>query len=231
MIYRAPIKIILSIGTFFVRRGKTAVSQQIAVPSNWELQGFGNYTYGNGYTNDKVGRSDEQGIYRRAFTASGQWRKSKVFIVFEGVMTDAEVKLNGQLAGPVHQGGFYQFKYEITNLINYADSNRLEVTVSKQSANKSVNRAEREGDFWALAGIFRPVYLQIVPETFIDKIAIDAKANGSFALHATIGGGNKGDRLEAQVQLVSGMNVGELLTTDASLATVTVRNNFKQVKL
>ena len=38
-------------------------------------------------------------------------------IVFDGVMTDTEVKINGQLAGPVHQGSFYQFKYDITDKV------------------------------------------------------------------------------------------------------------------
>ncbi|MBA2760765.1 MAG: glycoside hydrolase family 2 [Segetibacter sp.] len=216
---------------FFCTKGQNSGKwTKIAVPSNWELQGFGGYTYGNGYNIPKEGRSNEQGIYKYAFTASRQWKNKRVFIVFEGVMTDAEVKINGQFAGPVHQGGLYQFRYDITNLINYTDSNRLEVTVSKQSSNKSVNRAEREGDFWALAGIFRPVYLEIVPETFISKVAIDAKANGAFKLIASIGNGKKGDKLEVQIKEINGTNVGKPFTTDASLTAVTIQNQFQQIK-
>ncbi len=113
---------------FFCTKGQNSGKwTKIAVPSNWELQGFGNYTYGN--TNDKGGRSDEQGLYKYAFPASVQWKNKKLFIVFEGVMTDAEVKINGQLAGPLHQGGFYQFRYDVTNLVQYNISNILEVTV------------------------------------------------------------------------------------------------------
>jgi hypothetical protein len=49
---------------------------QIAVPSNWELQGFGTYNYGH----DKV-KSNEQGLYKHEFLA-GNWQGKKVFIVF-----------------------------------------------------------------------------------------------------------------------------------------------------
>ena len=97
----------------------------IGVPSNWELQGFGNYNYGN----DKK-KADEQGKYRRTFSVPADWGDKRIFLVFEGVMTDTEVWLNGQSAGPKHQGGLYRFKYEITDLVKAGD-NLLEVTVSK----------------------------------------------------------------------------------------------------
>ena len=76
-------------------------------------------------------------------------------------MTDTEVKLNGQTVG-IHQGGFYRFKFEITDFVK-TGSNLLEVKVSKLSKDESVNRAERQGDFWALGGIYRPVYIEVVP--------------------------------------------------------------------
>ena len=216
---------------FFCTKGQNSGRwTKIPVPSNWELQGFGNYTYGNGYTIEKNGRSDEQGLYKYNFPASPAWKSRRIFIVFEGVMTDAEVKINGRLAGPVHQGGFYQFRYDVTNLVQYNKTNLLEVTVSKQSANKSVNRAEREGDFWALGGIFRPVYLEIVPQTFIDKIAINAGANGSFELRTNITNHKVGDITEAQVQELNGTNVGELFSASVSSAPVFLKNQFRQIE-
>ncbi len=60
-------------------------------------------------------------------------------------MTDAEVKVNGKLAGPVHQGAFYRFKYNITDKLLAGKPNLLEVTVSKISADESVNNAETAG--------------------------------------------------------------------------------------
>ncbi|MDO9376604.1 MAG: glycoside hydrolase family 2 TIM barrel-domain containing protein [Ferruginibacter sp.] len=174
----------------------------IAVPSNWEQQGFGGYSYGH----DKV-KTEEEGLYRHNFTIDQRWSQKKVFIVFEGSMTDTEVKINGQQVGPVHQGGFYRFKYDISSFLKYGARNLLEVKVSKQSTNASINRAERGGDFWALGGIFRPVYLELLPETFIDRVAINATADGMLKLHVFAGNARKGDMVSAQLQTLAGKNI------------------------
>ena len=79
----------------------------IAVPSCWEQQGFGSYNYGH----DKFeNRLNETGTYKYKFAIPANWKNRQVVIVFDGVMTDAQVKINGKLAGPIHQGAFYQFR-------------------------------------------------------------------------------------------------------------------------
>ena len=181
--------------------------EKIAVPSNWELQGFGAYNYGH----DKV-KADEEGLYKHAFKVPALKKGKRVFIVFEGSMTDTEVKINGHLAGAVHQGSFYQFKYDITSLIKPGESNLLEVRVSKMSANASVNKAERNGDYWVFGGIYRPVYLEIVPETFIERVAIDAKADGAFNMDVYHAHAHEGQVIEAQIQKLSGEHVGKLFS-------------------
>ncbi len=190
---------------FFCTKGMNSGKwTTIDVPSNWEQQSFGGYSYGH----DKV-KTDEQGLYKYRFNVSKQWNNKKVFIVFEGSMTDTEVKINGKPAGTVHQGGFYRFKYDITGLIKYGATNLLEATVSKMSAQASVNKAERNGDFWTLGGIYRPVYLEIVPQTFIDRVAIDAKADGTFNMDVYAMNVNSSNTIEAQVQKLNGENVGK----------------------
>lgn len=149
----------------------------IPVPSNWELQGFGTYHYGN-----EKEDSLETGLYKHRFTVPASWQSKQIFIVFDGAMTDTEVWINGQLAGPVHQGGFYRFRYDITPLLKIGQGNTLEVRVSKLSANQSVNEAERGADFWVFGGIFRPVFLEAYPRQHIVRTAIDARADGTFAM-------------------------------------------------
>ncbi|MEP6746805.1 MAG: glycoside hydrolase family 2 TIM barrel-domain containing protein [Bacteroidota bacterium] len=190
---------------FFCTKGMNSGKwTKIAVPSNWEQQSFGGYSYGH----DKV-KTDEQGLYKYRFNVLKEWSNKRVFIVFEGSMTDTEVKINGKSAGSTHQGGFYRFKYDITHLLKYGSSNLLEATVSKMSAQASVNKAERNGDFWTLGGIYRPVYLEIVPATFIDRVAIDAKADGSFNMDVFAVNTNSSNTIEAQVQKLNGENVGD----------------------
>lgn len=163
---------------------------KIQVPSHWEQQGFGTYNYGRDYRT--YGRNfrfaDEKGMYKHSFSVPASWRNKKVFIVFEGSMTDTDVKINGKSAGKIHQGAFYRFKYDITDKLNFGADNLLEATVSKMSSDVSVNNAERLADYWVFGGIFRPVYLEAVPKEYIDYVAIDAKADGSFAMQAFVKG-------------------------------------------
>jgi hypothetical protein len=56
----------------------------------------------------------------------------RVFIVLEGTMTDTEVRVNGASVGPVHRGGFYRFKHDITDFIRLGEQNDVEIDVSKQ---------------------------------------------------------------------------------------------------
>ena len=190
---------------FFCTNGRNSGTwSKIAVPSNWELQGFGTYHYGRP---DLV--ANEKGLYKYEFTVPAKWEKKKVFIVFEGSMTDTDVKINGKSAGPVHQGAFYRFKYDISELLSFNGKNTLEVTVSKESSNESVNRAERISDFWVFGGIFRPVYLEAVPVQFIDHVAIDARADGSFSMDVFSAGSGKVSKVVAQVQTLDGKPFGK----------------------
>lgn len=164
---------------FFCSKGMNSGRwRKIAVPSCWETQGFGEYTYGR-YYKKKDGRvSDETGSYRHTFNVPKEWNGKKVELVFEGVMTDATVTVNGQSAGDTHQGGFTSFSYDISSLINYGKKNKLEVLVEKQSKNRSVNAAERRADWWLFGGIYRPVYLRALPRKHIERVAVDAHADG-----------------------------------------------------
>src|SRR6266700_5818774 len=112
------------------RAGEPAM---IPVPSNWELHGFGSYNYGQ----DAAKKSDEHGLYRTRFSVPEAWAGRHIRLVFEGVMTDATVKINGRSAGPTHAGAFYRFHYDVTSLVKFgeAEANLLEVDVAKVSAN------------------------------------------------------------------------------------------------
>ena len=184
---------------FFCTEGrKSGTWTKIPVPSNWELKGFGTYQYGVDRQHNPFPK--EQGKYKFDFSVPQSWRNRVVRIVFEGSMTDTEVWINGRSAGPVHQGSFYRFKYDITPLLKFDGPNLLEVTVSKESSNASVNNAERLGDYWNFGGIFRPVYLEALPQAFIDWTAIDARADGSFSVSVNLAGDlSKASRVTGQI--------------------------------
>ena len=170
---------------FFCTAGRNSGEwKKIAVPSCWEQQGFGNYNYGRDYkTNGKNARFyDEKGMYKYQFKVPSNWKGQKINIVFDASMTDTEVKINGKSAGAIHQGAFYRFKYDISALLSFDKLNMLEVTVSKMSADASVNNAERLADYWVFGGIFRPVFLEATPKKYIEYVGIDAQADGKFTM-------------------------------------------------
>ena len=177
----------------------------IPVPSCWELQGFGTYNYGH-----DASPGAEQGRYRHTFTVPADWQGRSVQLVFEGSMTDTEVKVNGLSAGPVHQGAFYQFRFEVGGLLRYggSESNLLEVTVSKRSSNSSINAAEREADYWIFGGIFRPVRLEARPVQSLQRVAIDARADGALNTIVHVNGIGEALTVHAQVENAQGQPVG-----------------------
>lgn len=154
--------------------------KKIEVPCNWELQGFGDYTYGRWYTVKGATPSDEEGTYRHRFDVPKQWNGQRVLLWFDGVMTDTEVFINGQSAGDMHQGGFYRFGYDITPLLQFGRRNLLEVKVAKHSANASINAAERKADWWLFGGIYRPVWLEVVPEVHMRHFVLDGQQDGTL---------------------------------------------------
>ncbi len=175
---------------FYCTNGQNANRwKKIGVPSNWELQGFGEYTYGRWYKNPAIKEpSQETGFYKHRFTIPASWKGKAVRIVFEGVMTDTEVKVNSQLAGDVHRGGFYRFSYDISDKVNYGKANMLEVKVNKHSADPSVNAAERKADWWLFGGIYRPVYLEAMPVQHISHVAVDARMDGFLSAKISLSG-------------------------------------------
>jgi hypothetical protein len=192
---------------------RSGVWGSVPTPSNWEFSGYGTYNYGGTLT------PGENGHYRHSFTPPASWAGRQVFLVFEGSMTDTTVLVNGVSAGPTHQGAFYRFRYDVTSLVHLGQSNLLEVTVDKDSAETSVNQAEREGDYWNFGGIFRPVYLQAFPTARVDRIAVRAEASGAFAADVYLAGAVPNGRVTAQVKTLDGTNVGGSVSASVAAGT------------
>ncbi len=124
----------------------------IPVPSNWEFEGFGYYTYGTDRPDYET--NPETGYYKRTFKLASV--KDKYFrLVFQASMTDTQVKINGKSAGALHQGGYTQFSYDISDLVKKGD-NLIEVEVSKPSKDANLQHAERVAVFGCLGAFTAP---------------------------------------------------------------------------
>ncbi len=157
---------------------------KIGVPSCWELQGFGTYQYGMRFYGKATpeGIADEKGMYKTEFTLPKKWEGWQIQLVFEAVFTDANVTINGRKAGAgLYQGGYTRHTIDVSDRVFFGTKkNRLEVEVSKESANPQVNLAERRADYWNFGGIWRPVFIVAKPARNIQRVAINAKADGWF---------------------------------------------------
>jgi len=190
---------------FTVTGGRRAGEKTtIPVPSNWELQGFGTYNYGQ----EMEHKADEHGHYRLNFTVPAAWKGRTIRLVFDGVMTDATVKVNGRSAGPTHIGAFYEFRYDVTALVKLGGTNLLEVDVAKVSSDPDTERGERFADYWVFGGIFRPVLLEAEPAQAIEHAAIDGQASGGLRVAVTLGRVRDADRVVGQVTTRDGQAVG-----------------------
>lgn len=197
---------------FFCTDGRNSGKwTKIGVPSCWELQGFGTYQYGITFYGKAFpeGVADEKGMYKYEFEVPEKFRGQQVNLVFEASMTDTEVKVNGRKVGSKHQGAFYRFSYNVTDFLKYGKKNLLEVTVSKESENASVNLAERRADYWNFGGIFRPVFLEVKPAVNLRHIAIDAQMDGSFRANCYTNISNDGMSIRAQIQDNKGKKLTE----------------------
>lgn len=114
--------------------------------------------------------------------------------------------------GVIHQGGFYEFSYDVTDNLNFGASNLLEVTVRKKSANTSVNEAERTADYWVFGGIYRPVYLEARPATNVERVAVDAKASGQITVHSFLSGVTSPCTVAARVSDMNDIPLGTEFT-------------------
>ncbi|WP_307996059.1 glycoside hydrolase family 2 TIM barrel-domain containing protein [uncultured Bacteroides sp.] len=197
---------------FFCTDGRNSGKwAKIGVPSCWELQGFGTYQYGITFYGKAFpeGIADEKGMYKYEFEVPEKFRGQQVNLVFEASMTDTEVKVNGRKVGSKHQGAFYRFSYNVTDFLKYGKKNLLEVTVSKESENASVNLAERRADYWNFGGIFRPVFLEVKPAVNLRHIAIDAQMDGSFRANCYTNISNDGMSVRAQISDSKGKKLAE----------------------
>jgi hypothetical protein len=168
----------------------SGIATNIPVPSCWQSMGFGAYGYTQNTGGGMVRSNSETGFYTNTFSVPSTWTGKEIFLVFEGAMTDTSASINGHSVGATHQGGYYEFRYDVTPYVVVgANTNVLTVTVRMWSANASVEAAEQGNvDYWLFGGIYRPVYLEAKPSAYIDYVAANPLANGNITNNVYLGG-------------------------------------------
>ena len=113
--------------------------------------------------------------YARAFTLTPEELSGRVLLHFGAVDYEAHVFVNGEPAG-THRGGYTSFCFDITDLCR-AGENRLSVYAEddnrsgKQPHGKQCESFDSQGcDYTRTTGIWQTVWLEFVPETYIQSV-------------------------------------------------------------
>jgi beta-galactosidase len=176
---------------FFSEAFKDSKWDTIHVPSNWEMQGFGDPLFRNVHTPfppdpPRVPREyNPTGSYRRTFIIPASWKDKEIFLRMEKTASASFVWINGKEVG-YNEGGQEPAEYDITKYIHYG-KNTIAVLVTKYSDGYYLE----DQDYWRLAGIFDDVWLCATPKTHIfnwhavtdlDEKYVDARLNLSITL-------------------------------------------------
>jgi beta-galactosidase len=141
----------------------------VAVPGNWQVQGYGIPRYlsgGYAFDIDNLPRvqqdTNEVGSYRTTFAIPADWSGKQVFIVFDGVDSAFYIWINGQMIG-YSQDSRLPAEFNITPYIHAGEENTLAVRVYRWSDGSYLE----DQDFWRVSGIYRDVYLFATPDVHI----------------------------------------------------------------
>lgn len=163
----------------------------ILVPGNWEMQGFGTPIYTNikyPFKADppKVSSEPEKiftsfaernpvGSYRATFQVLENWLDKLVFINFDGVQSAMYLWINGQKVG-YSENSMSPAEFEISQYLRKGKNN-LAVEVYKWCDGSYLE----DQDMWRLAGIFRDVDLLVRPKTYIQDYTVHAEPSFDFS--------------------------------------------------
>ncbi len=120
--------------------------------------------------------------YRRRFKLPPAARGHRVFVDFEGVMTASTVWINGTRLGE-YKGGYTPFSFDLTPHVDFDGENVLVVDVDS-SERPDIPPFGYEIDYLTFGGIYREVFLRIVPPTFIENVF--AKPKDVLTAHPSV---------------------------------------------
>ncbi|WP_139891840.1 beta-galactosidase subunit alpha [Bacillus sp. D386] len=144
----------------------TSQWDDLQVPSNWQMHGYGRPHYTNvqypfPVDPPHVPTENPTGSYRREFTVPSDWADQAIILRFEGVDSAFHVWVNGKEVG-YSQGSRLPSEFDITKLV-HEGKNVIAVQVYQWSEASYIE----DQDMWWLSGIYRDVYLLVRPKAHV----------------------------------------------------------------
>ena len=141
---------------------------QIAVPANWEVNGYGTPFYhshqcfkANAVPPEMPAHYNPVGSYRKTFTLPDDWNTKQVFVHFGAVKSAFYLWVNGQKVG-YSQDSKTAAEFDISKYLQ-TGANQLALQVYRYSDGSYFECQ----DMWRVSGIERDVYLFSTPKAHI----------------------------------------------------------------
>ncbi|MDP6371428.1 MAG: glycoside hydrolase family 2 TIM barrel-domain containing protein [Vicinamibacterales bacterium] len=154
----------------------------IAVPGNWQRQGYGFPIYVDAGLPFRASSDppliphDENpvGSYRRVFDVPAEWVGRQIFLHFAGMSSAMYVWVNGREVGYA-EGGKVPVEFDVTAFVTPGE-NRLAAEVYRWSDGSYLE----DVDFWRMSGIERDVHLFSTPQIAIRDFFINAGLDDDY---------------------------------------------------
>lgn len=192
---------------------------EITVPGNWEVQGYGTAIYTNhGYEfkprNPQPPQLPEEnpvGVYRRDFEIPAAWEGRDIFLHLEGAKSGVYVYINGREVG-YNEDSKNPAEFLINPYLKEG-KNSLAVKIFRWSTGSYLECQ----DFWRISGIERDVFLMSQPRTHVRDFRVvstldDSYTDGIFRLEVDVANHDAADKeVEVAYELLdaSGKAVAE----------------------
>lgn len=164
---------------------------EIPVPANWELHGYGHPIYINaGYPFPRdpphaPRQYNPVGSYRTPFTVPADWAGRRIVLHFGAVSSAMYVWVNGQRVGYA-EGSKTPMEFDVTAYVHPGD-NLLAAQVFRWSTASYLE----DQDFWRISGIQRDVFLYATPKVHVRDFFVvagldETSRNGTLRLTAEV---------------------------------------------
>lgn len=159
---------------FYLENYDTSKWDDILVPSNWQMKGYGYPIYTNiKYPFPKNAPhiphdNNPVGSYKRKFLITKDWKKQTVLIHFGAVNSAFYIWVNGEKVG-YSEGSKTPVEFNLTNFIKEGE-NDLALEIYRWCDGSYLE----DQDFWRLSGIERDVYLYATEKTTLQDLIVDA---------------------------------------------------------
>ena len=154
---------------------------EIPVPGNWQMYGYGipiyvNIKYPFVVVNPPFIPADNNpvGSYRRNFNVPENWDGREVFIHFAGVRSAFYIWVNGKKVG-YSQGSMTPAEFNLTPYLEKGN-NTLAIEVYRWSDGSYIE----DQDMWRLSGIYRDVYLFSTPKIHLRDFFIKTELDENY---------------------------------------------------